>query len=221
VDDLQKAAPDQLVFGIVQHGAQRRVDRAETQVEPGHGLAERTLLEHAAKPLFAVAQRGLGQLAAGDVDVDATMADRFAGGVADDAAAAEDPVQFAVGADDTKFGLDAIRAAGQRVLEVLPDAIPIVGMVQATYRLDRHRLCRRLEPHNAEEQRTAAQHACGHVEVPGTDPGGLRESEDLALTEGRPVVDPIGHLRHCLDHPRQCYKQVAVHGMAADDFTVN
>ena len=89
--DVEEAAPDQLVLGITEHGTQRRIDGAETEVEPGHRLAERALFEHAAKPLFAVAQCRLGQLAAGDVDIDAAVAHRRAGGVADHASATDDP----------------------------------------------------------------------------------------------------------------------------------
>ena len=89
VDDVEEAAPDQFGLGVAEHGAQRGIDGAETEIEPRHRLAQRALFEHAAEALLAVAQRRLRQLAVGDVDIDAAVAYRCAGSVADHAAATE------------------------------------------------------------------------------------------------------------------------------------
>ena len=185
--DVQEAAADEFSLGVAEHFAQRRIDGSEAQIEPRHRLSEGTLLEHPAKPLLAVAQRGFGKLALGDVDIDTAAMHRQTGGVAKHTAAASYPAQFTVRPDDPILCHVFVGTTGQRIIERVLDAVAVFGMAEPSRGLYRHRIRCRRQPHDAEELHGAAQVAGREVDVPDADTRGFlcQGEEFFAITELR------------------------------------
>ena len=116
--------------------------------------------------------------------------------VAHDASAPEDPAHLAVGADDPVFHLVEVAAAVEHVLNAVGHPVAVVGMTQRAQGIDGDGAGRRLQAHEPEELRPAAQHAGRHVDVPHPDArGALRQLQDLLALprRGVGVVGSFGH----------------------------
>ena len=135
---------------------------------------------------LAFGERRFRELPFGDVDIDAAIAHRIAGKIADHPPPPEDPAGLAIArADDAVLRFLPIGAAFHRLAIAGNDPVSVVRVTKIARGRDRHGFVRRRQAHQAEELRRAAQHAGGKLDVPDADAGGaLGQAEDLvALAE--------------------------------------
>ena len=119
---------------------------------------------------LAFGERFFGELPLGDVDVDAAVAHRIAGLIADHPPAPEDPAGLPVArADDAIFQFLRVGAAFHRLAIAGNHPVSVVGVAEIARGRDRHGFVRRRQAHQAEELRRAAQHAGGKLDVPDAD----------------------------------------------------
>ena len=91
VRDVMPGLFEQLLAGVADDGAELLVDAQEPALGVRVGDADRGVLERAAEPLLALAQRLLGPLAVGDVDGAAHETNRLPPGIAHGNAPCERP----------------------------------------------------------------------------------------------------------------------------------
>ncbi len=127
-EDVDQAMADQLRLGAAPQFHRTATDGhdALVGVKRVEGLADR--LQHLAQPAFGLAQRLLGRLGAGDVDMNAHHAQRGAGGVALDLGLGGDPAYPLARRDDPVFGGIFARVAEDGVAEIGVDTGAVLGM---------------------------------------------------------------------------------------------
>jgi hypothetical protein len=108
--NIKEAAAYELGLGIAECGTERRVEGAEAEVEPDHRLAKWALFEQPAKPFFTFAQRRLGKLARGYVDLDTGAVYDSPARIPDQSTTTENPPKLAVRADNAVFDLELVPA---------------------------------------------------------------------------------------------------------------
>src|SRR5262249_56591796 len=96
VGDVLEGLAEQLLTGVADDGAEFLVEAQQAPIELPVPDADPRVLERAAEPLLALAQRVLGPLALGDVDARAGEAERPAVGVSHHHPAGQEPAVRAV-----------------------------------------------------------------------------------------------------------------------------